>query len=355
MARSLRLHLSTNNLIGHKRHAPHFRLSYTTSDATKGSIFFGVAGNSAYDEVNDRLGIGTVTPSYLFHGVGASGIVAIEQSGTAAGNYCETFYREAGVDKWSFGRLADANSQANSFYIYQYTDSADATVNKQRFVIRDSGNVGINTPSPSGKLDLTVGNNDNTKGLEVNQNDTTNNPICAHFVNTGTGNTIQANTSDFILASDGKVGLGTTPTRRFHVRYDGDTSGVGQPLLELENQGGGTLNFSNLRFVTDSTTCITGCNSSTGNSYGATASMFTGTVSSHDLNLVTNNSNRVTVSNTGNIGINGTSFASGVKVMFIADGTAPSGTPTGGGVLYVESGALKYKGSSGTVTTIAVA
>jgi hypothetical protein len=30
-------------------------------------------------------------------------------------------------------------------------------------------------------------------------------------------------------------------------------------------------------------------------------------------------------------------------------------TPSGGGVFYVESGALKYKGSSGTVTTIAPA
>lgn len=38
--------------------------------------------------------------------------------------------------------------------------------------------------------------------------------------------------------------------------------------------------------------------------------------------------------------------------MFIENKTAPS-TPTGGGILYVESGALKYKGSSGTVTTIA--
>lgn len=35
--------------------------------------------------------------------------------------------------------------------------------------------------------------------------------------------------------------------------------------------------------------------------------------------------------------------------------TAPATTPTGGGVLYVESGALKYKGSSGTVTVLGVA
>lgn len=32
---------------------------------------------------------------------------------------------------------------------------------------------------------------------------------------------------------------------------------------------------------------------------------------------------------------------------------APTDNPTGGGILYVESGALKYRGSSGTVTTVA--
>lgn len=37
--------------------------------------------------------------------------------------------------------------------------------------------------------------------------------------------------------------------------------------------------------------------------------------------------------------------------VFLANGTAPA-TPTGGGIIYVESGALKYKGSSGTVTTL---
>ena len=58
----------------------------------------------------------------------------------------------------------------------------------------------------------------------------------------------------------------------------------------------------------------------------------------------------------GNIGINtlSGSFGSGEKVLFIANATtAPTTNPTGGGILYVESGALKYRGSSGTVTTIA--
>jgi len=39
---------------------------------------------------------------------------------------------------------------------------------------------------------------------------------------------------------------------------------------------------------------------------------------------------------------------------FLANQPAPA-TPTGGGVIYVEDGALKYKGSSGTVTTLAPA
>lgn len=37
--------------------------------------------------------------------------------------------------------------------------------------------------------------------------------------------------------------------------------------------------------------------------------------------------------------------------LYVANVTAPA-TPTGGGVIYVESGALKFKGSSGTVTTL---
>jgi hypothetical protein len=59
--------------------------------------------------------------------------------------------------------------------------------------------------------------------------------------------------------------------------------------------------------------------------------------------------------NGGNIGIGTTNqFGSGVRVIGIANATTvPTTNPTGGGVLYVEGGALKYRGSSGTITTIA--
>jgi hypothetical protein len=55
-----------------------------------------------------------------------------------------------------------------------------------------------------------------------------------------------------------------------------------------------------------------------------------------------------------NLGIGMTAFGNGAGILAIANNTAaPSSNPIGGGYLYVDNGALKYRGSSGTVTTIA--
>jgi hypothetical protein len=66
---------------------------------------------------------------------------------------------------------------------------------------------------------------------------------------------------------------------------------------------------------------------------------------------------RLRITPTGNLGI-GTlnQFGSGAKVVGLANATTvPTTNPTGGGVLYAEAGALKWRGSAGTVTTIAAA
>lgn len=59
----------------------------------------------------------------------------------------------------------------------------------------------------------------------------------------------------------------------------------------------------------------------------------------------------------GNIGFRTSSqFGKGEGVIAITNATvAPSVNPAGGGVLYVQDGALKYRGSNGTVTAIAPA
>ncbi len=62
-----------------------------------------------------------------------------------------------------------------------------------------------------------------------------------------------------------------------------------------------------------------------------------------------NGSNISLLSSTG-------SFGSGSAVIFIANASVvPTTNPVNGGILYVEGGALKYRGSSGTITPIAPA
>jgi hypothetical protein len=65
---------------------------------------------------------------------------------------------------------------------------------------------------------------------------------------------------------------------------------------------------------------------------------------------------RMTLDSSGNVGIGVSAFGtSAANVLGLANATAPSTSPAGMGQLYVESGALKFRGSSGTITTIAAA
>jgi len=58
----------------------------------------------------------------------------------------------------------------------------------------------------------------------------------------------------------------------------------------------------------------------------------------------------------GNLCVGTTAIATSAdKAIHMGNGTAPSANIASGGILYVESGALKYRGSSGTVTTLGAA
>lgn len=65
---------------------------------------------------------------------------------------------------------------------------------------------------------------------------------------------------------------------------------------------------------------------------------------------------RLRLDDLGNLGLGGASFGGGARVLFIANASVvPASNPTGGAVLYCEAGALKSRGSGGTITTIAPA
>ena len=73
------------------------------------------------------------------------------------------------------------------------------------------------------------------------------------------------------------------------------------------------------------------------------------------LTLLTASTERARIDSSGNLLVGTTSTpTSAVKVIAMGNATAPTASITGG-ILYVEAGALKFRGSSGTVTTIAAA
>ena len=84
-----------------------------------------------------------------------------------------------------------------------------------------------------------------------------------------------------------------------------------------------------------------------------------GTVEFHQssnaaMTFLTNSTERARIDSSGNVGVGVSAFGtSAANVLGLANATAPSTSPAGMGQLYVEAGALKYRGSSGTVTTIA--
>ena len=83
----------------------------STAHATKGKILFGA--NSAYDEVNERLGIGTNAPANTLHIKQAGATLIIETTSTSS---CEfDFKNSAGVVKGNFGY-----SPTNDFVFFGY-------------------------------------------------------------------------------------------------------------------------------------------------------------------------------------------------------------------------------------------
>lgn len=161
-----------------------------------------------------------------------------------------------------------------------------------------------------------------------------------------------------IVNFSNKLGIGTTtPNSKLELVGDspGNVGGFAAGVLQIRSPG------------TDANdnAVITGHNSNGGNKQ----LWYLGSASSSNDNVVllnrragtlqfgANNSAHLTLDVNGNIGIHtATEFGGGVSTIGIGNAvTVPASNPTGGGVLYVEAGALKYRGSSGTVTTLGAA
>jgi hypothetical protein len=141
------------------------------------------------------------------------------------------------------------------------------------------------------------------------------------------------------------LGVGVSPTEPLTVRSSAAAIGmfhstnVNGPYVIFHNSTG---KFGDI----GSELAITGG--------GSAGNLTLNSRSTSNLCFAVSDSVKMRIDSSGNVGIGVSAFGtSAAKVLGLADATAPSTSPAGMGQLYVEAGALKYRGSSGTVTTIA--
>lgn len=145
----------------------------------------------------------------------------------------------------------------------------------------------------------------------------------------------------FAKRSNGQVGLGTnSPTQPLDV--------VGASNGGIRTSRAATTNFASLILATGATDMWSARmpNDSTNDWHFRNVD---------DGNTAMVLEKRATMSNVQLLSAT-KAFGGGIGVVGIANAnTVPSTNPSGGGVLYVEAGALKFRGSGGTVTTVAPA
>ena len=160
------------------------------------------------------------------------------------------------------------------------------------------------------------------------------------------------NSPQFILNSSGNVGIGVTPSAWLSSLSALQVKGVNGLY------GAGSSEFGSVQncFYNASSQWIYGTTAAAGKyAISSGVHQWYNAPSGTAGNAITF-TQAMTLDASGNllvgVAVAGTSAA---KVLGLANATAPSTSPAGMGQLYVESGALKFRGSSGTIPTIAAA
>ncbi len=157
------------------------------------------------------------------------------------------------------------------------------------------------------------------------------------------------------ITSGGKVGINwDSPASQLSVKWDRSTafSGIGVYDSQAYNASnhGGTITFGG---IYNSSNAYTEWSGIGGNKSNTTDGNVSGDINFYTRLDSSAMTERMRITSSGNLLFNGTSNPGGIGNIYIGNSGSLPGTPSGGGVLYVEGGALKFKGSSGTITTIA--
>ena len=183
-------------------------IDLTVSEATNFSV--DITGTGSF-QVQDGG-----TPVLTIADGGQTTIVAAAASGTAIVNIQNT--TDGGEIIKGLNYLGNDVIQLNTagggegVFILQRGNGASNTVylysGAQSYLDYSNG-FGIGTTSPGAILEAQADIADNQIALLVDQNDTTNNNVALEIQNAGTGNSLQVDSTNFVITAGGAVGIGT--------------------------------------------------------------------------------------------------------------------------------------------------
>jgi hypothetical protein len=309
--------------------------------------------------ININGTVGATTPSTLS---ATTGLFTGDITRNGAVSVRAIKYQTSGVDRWYAyvnGTAESGSNQGSSYAIGRFNDAGTFVANSLLFDRADgsatfegkvagafNGTIGATTPSTGAFTTLSASSG--ATALAITANSTSANGTYVQINNSGTANTFlgawkallgAGNATDTVLLSSGAtLGLGVN-------------SGTNVPL-SISSTG---LAVTGALSCTGAVTISDRINAAANFDFRGAGDVYT-TLSSGTNFYIRSISavNVFTAADTGNIGIGVTAFGtSAAKVLGMANATAPTTSPAGMGQLYVEGGALKYRGSSGTVTTIA--
>ncbi len=166
----------------------------------------------------------------------------------------------------------------------------------------------------------------------------------------GTGNTVPTGQTALVAGDYLLVGSNAT------------SAGANKTTIVFTNNGYAPVTNANTTSNGDKLVFYNLSGFKTAIGIGANAELFyqsQGGTSSGHLFYTSNNATatlRLWLTYDGNLLLNTTATGTGSGVIGILNATAvPSTNPASGGVIYVEAGALKYRGSAGTITTLGAA
>jgi hypothetical protein len=250
-------------------------------------------------QTSGNVGIGTTTPSSKLHLSNSSGSTYLTVN--ADGNESGIVFRNAETAKWSI--YNNGGGVGNELYIYNYAGTAVAAT------INSSGYLGIGSTSPAQMLSV-AGKIYTTTGIQFPDGSLQTAAAAAAAVGTqgqigfynANGSTLSG-TSTITITQAGLVGIGTTtPADKLSI------GGVGE-LLKVGGPGEGTsVTYS--RTMNNGGDLLVGVDSSSGGAFFTGSKAYAGVINTNNntaLQFGTNNTARMTIDTSGDVGIGTTS------------------------------------------------